>query len=222
MPRHPFAGIGAMVKAVAHHHAIMLPIFGISWFWAIGATYLIQIPVLTKDIIGGNQEVVTWFVALFSIGIAVGALLCPMVYKRMPFYNAGPLSLLGMMIFCLDLVWGNHHTQPAPALMGIVDYLHQRADWRMTADLFLMAVCGGMFVIPLYTQLQIASGTEERARAIASNNVFNALFMAIAAVLAAAMFAAHYTVLEVLLAFGLANIPVIILMRKFGKIHLPK
>ena len=217
IPRNPFAGIRAMIGAVAHHHAIMLPIIGISWFWAIGATYLIQIPVLTKELIGGNEEVVTWFVALFSIGIAVGAMLSPTLVRKLRFHDLASLSLLGLTLFGLDLVWGNHHAHPASDLMGLVTYLKQRADWRMTADLFLMAVCGGIFVIPLYNRLQIAAGEEERARAIASNNVFNAFFMAVAAVVAAMMFAAHYSVLQVLLAFGLANFPMILLIRKYAK-----
>ena len=71
------------------------------------------------------------------------------------------------------------------------------------------AIGGGLFIVPLYTQLQTASAEHERARTIASNNVMNALFIANASILAAIMFGMKFTVLQVLFVFGLLNIPVI-------------
>ncbi len=41
----------------------------------------------------------------------------------------------------------------------------------------MLAFCAGLFVVPLYTYLQIISPVENRARTIAANNIFNALFM---------------------------------------------
>ncbi len=212
IPYNPFAGIASLVRAVASHRVILLPIIGISWFWAIGATYLIQIPVLTKEVIGGNEQVVTWFMALFSIGIAVGSLLCPWVTRKVRLYHSAPLSLLGMTLFGVDIVWLAHLTTPAEPLMGLDDYLQSIGHWRFTADLFGMAMCGGVFVIPLYTRLQTGSGTTQRARAIAGNNVMNALFMAVAAVAAALMYALGWQVREVLLTFALLNLPVVALL----------
>ncbi len=80
---------------------------------------------------------------------------------------------------------------------------------RLLIDLFLLAFCGGVFIVPLYTQLQTASDEHERARTIASNNVMNALFIATASLLAAVMFAGGFTVLQVLFVIALLNIPII-------------
>ena len=49
---------------------------GISWFWFYGATFLTQFPNFAKDILGGDEHVVTLLLALFSVGIGAGSLLC--------------------------------------------------------------------------------------------------------------------------------------------------
>lgn len=217
IPKNPFASLWAMVSAVWQHKAVMKPIIGISWFWAIGAVYLTQIPVFTKDVVGGNEEVVTWFLALFSIGIAMGSVGCQWVVRRFPARHIAAWSLAGVCLFGLDLAYTGYGMVPAEPLVGIGDYLHGFDHLRVTVDLFLMAVCGGVFTIPLYTRLQLASGNEQRARAIASNNVMNALFIAVASVVAAGLYAGGWSICGVLFAFALANIPVIILLWTNGR-----
>jgi acyl-[acyl-carrier-protein]-phospholipid O-acyltransferase/long-chain-fatty-acid--[acyl-carrier-protein] ligase len=217
IPKNPFASLWDMITTVWKRPELMRPIIGISWFWAIGAVYLTQIPVFTKDKLGLNQEVVTCFLALCSLGIAVGALACPHIIKYFHPRHIAPISLFGLCLFGLDLVIAGNAMTPASPLVGLSDYLHGLDHWRMTVDLFLMAVCGGIFTIPLYTRLQLASDDAQRARAIASNNVMNALFISIASVLAAGLYAAKWSITDVLLLFALANLPVALLLWKNGK-----
>lgn len=98
---------------------------------------------------------------------------------------------------------------PGDTLTGLASYFESFAHWRIVLDLCLMAFCGGVFIVPLYTMLQTEAGEEERARTIAANNVLNALMIAAAALLAAAFYALELTVLQVLLVFALLNLPVI-------------
>src|SRR6478609_3549922 len=44
-----------------------------SWFWLVGAVALSLMPPLVKNVLGGNEEVVTACLAIFSIFIAVGS-----------------------------------------------------------------------------------------------------------------------------------------------------
>ncbi len=216
IPKNPFASLYAMVRAVWQHPAVLRPIIGISWFWAIGAVYLTQIPVFTKEVVGGNAQVVTLFLALFSIGIAAGSIACQRIVAKFHPRHIASLALLGVCLFGLDLVWAGYDMQPL-AMVGVADYLHGFDHYRITLDLFLMAFCGGVFTIPLYTSLLVASGKEQRARAVASNNVVNALFITVASLLAAGLYALGWTVCDVLLAFALANVPVILLLWRNAK-----
>src|SRR5262249_5218607 len=44
-----------------------------SWFWLIGAVSLSLMPPLVKNVLGGNEEVVTTCLAIFSISLAIGS-----------------------------------------------------------------------------------------------------------------------------------------------------
>lgn len=209
-----FMSTWRMVRHAFENPGLIFPILGISWFWAIGATYLTQLPVFTKEIIGADEKVVTLFNGIFTVGIALGSFYCPTAIKwagRRARYLS-PLALAGVFAFGLDVCFiGHHAATPLPdELLGIVDYLTSSPHHlRLSIDLFLLAFCGGLFIVPLYTQLQTASDEHERARTIASNNVMNALFIATASVLAACMFGYGFTVLQVLFVVALFNIPII-------------
>ena len=206
-----------MVRHAFENHGLIFPILGISWFWAIGATYLIQLPVFTKEIIGADEKVVTLFNGVFTVGIALGSFYCPFVIKWLGARakHLSAIALTGVFVFGLDVCFIGHHVANlAPtdddALLGIVAYLTASPSHiRLAIDLFLLAFSGGMFIVPLYTQLQTISAEHERARTIASNNVMNALFIALASGFTAALSALDVTVLNIMFVFALLNLPVI-------------
>src|SRR5262249_20879648 len=45
----------------------------VSWFWLVGILVMALLPPLVKNILGGDEQVVTAFLAVFSIAIAVGS-----------------------------------------------------------------------------------------------------------------------------------------------------
>ena len=44
-----------------------------SWFWLVGIVVMSLLPPLIKTLIGGNEDTVTAYLALFSIAIGVGS-----------------------------------------------------------------------------------------------------------------------------------------------------
>lgn len=205
-----FASTYAMLRHAVQEPPIFYAILGISWFWAIGATYLTQISVFTRDIIGGNQEVVSLYMGLFSIGTGLGAISCQCLVRRFSNAKIAPVVLSGICMFGLDLCWvGYSLPDPGDVLFGLDHYFTTPDHFRIAFDLLMIAVCGGAFIVPLYTQLQLESSEAHRARSIASNNVFNALFTSVAALLAAGLYWLDFDVNQVLLIFAALNIPVI-------------
>ncbi|MBP9216921.1 MAG: MFS transporter, partial [Agitococcus sp.] len=57
---------------IRQNRTILLSILAISWFWFYGATFLTQIPNYTKQVLGGDEHVVTFLLTIFSVGIAIG------------------------------------------------------------------------------------------------------------------------------------------------------
>ncbi|AHE67422.1 hypothetical protein Loa_01875 [Legionella oakridgensis ATCC 33761 = DSM 21215] len=63
-----------------------------------------------------------------------------------------------------------------------------------------------MFIVPLYTFLQIVSEETFRARTIAANNILNALFMVAGTIFVMMLLYFHMAISEVFLILGLLNI----------------
>ncbi|MFQ5481466.1 MAG: acyl-[ACP]--phospholipid O-acyltransferase [Nitrospinaceae bacterium] len=198
----------AMFRHAAHNRRVFLAILGISWFWLIGATFLAQFPTFAKGILRGNEEIVTLFLTLFSLGIGIGALLCNSLLRGRVNATYVPLAALGMSLFIGDLYGASGIELPGrgEGLIGAAEFLTSFTAWRILFDLLMISVCGGIYIVPLYAILQTGPEPGHRARTIASNNVMNALFMVAAALITMLMFTLGLSVTQVFLGMAIANL----------------
>jgi acyl-[acyl-carrier-protein]-phospholipid O-acyltransferase/long-chain-fatty-acid--[acyl-carrier-protein] ligase len=201
---------GRIVRQAAKRRDVFLSILGISWFWLIGATYLSQFPNFTKDVIGADEHVVTLFLTLFSVGIGLGSMLCGRLMKGEISARYVPAAAILMTVFALDLYWATHRHPSAagPELLGIAAFLESPSNWRISLDLLLLAMAGGVYIVPLYAIVQARTEAAQRARAVAANNIMNALFMVASAVATMLLLAAGVSVPGVFLIVGVANVAV--------------
>lgn len=167
-------------------------IVGNSWFWFLGATYLTQIPGFSKDYLHGDESVVTLILTMFSVGIALGSVLCERLSGHKVEIGLVPFGSLGLTVFGL-LIWGLSGSVVAgEELYNWLQLLAQPAAWGVLGSVIGLGVFGGFYIVPLYALIQSRSVAAERARVIAANNILNALLMVCSAVLAIVML----TVLE--------------------------
>jgi acyl-[acyl-carrier-protein]-phospholipid O-acyltransferase/long-chain-fatty-acid--[acyl-carrier-protein] ligase len=195
-----------IIREAGRNRPVFLSILGISWFWLLGATFLAQFPAFARTIVGGDQTVVTLFLTVFSVGIAIGSALCTKLSHGEVSARLTPFGAIGVTLFALDL-WHTSAGMPVPygSLIG-VEVLLERADGiRLLIDLGGIAIFGGLFIVPLYAILQARSGDGDRARMIAANNIVNALFMVVGALGAGAMLNAGLGIPEIFLAIAVLN-----------------
>ena len=204
---HVFDETRAIIRQARENTTVFHAILGVSWFWLFGATFLSQFPTFAKEIIGGNEQVVTLFLTLFSVGIGIGALLCDKLLKGEVAATYVPLGVLGMTIFTVDLYFASTSLTPAAngTLIGVLNFLESFAHWRILLDLLAISICGGIYIVPLYAIVQTYTEPSRRSRAIAANNIMNALFMVVSAVGISVMLALDFTVSEVFLTLALLN-----------------
>lgn len=157
-------------------------VLGVSWFWFYGTVFLVQIPAWTQGVLGGDERALAALLALFIIGISTGALLCDRLSRGGIEIGLVPIGAAGMTIFGFDLMFASPATPMLDA--SIADLLARDGSIRIIADLLLIGVSGGLFIVPLYALVQSQSGDDERARVIAGMNILNALFMVLASALA--------------------------------------
>lgn len=191
-----------------------LPIFrsivGISWFWLVGSVFIILFPVFSRDVLTGNEQIVALLLTVFSVGIGIGSLLCDKLLQgRVRDYYV-PVGALGITIFSADLFFASEPLLATASgdFIGIASFFVTPGNWRIVVDLFGIAVCGGLYIVPLYAILQARSEPHYRARLIAANNVLNALAMVGASGFIFWMSDKGISVPGIFLAIGLLNIPV--------------
>ena len=176
-------GTAGILRLSRANPEVWRAVLAISWFWTVGATVLSQFPVLARDVLGGNGAVVTVLLATFSLGIGAGSMLEARLLKGHVSLRHVPWACFGISVFTFDFVLASGEARFAdPAAVFAA-----AAGWRILGDLFGLAVCGGVFSVPLYTVMQERSDSAIRSRVIAFNNVMNAGFMVAGAIVAAGL-----------------------------------
>ena len=192
------------LKFAKENRTVFLSLLGISWFWFYGAMFLSQFPNYSKAVLGGNEHVVTLLLALFSVGVAAGSLLCERLSGHKVEIGLVPFGSIGLSVFAVDLFFATPGSI-AHAGVGAWQFLAQPGAWRLALDLFLIGMFGGFYIVPLYALIQTRCPPSHRSRVIAANNILNALFMVVAAGLAVAALKAGMTIPQLLLLTGVLN-----------------
>ncbi len=200
----PLTETTRLIRHTAGQRVIFQSILAISWFWLLGATYLAQFPVYARDVLGGSVDVFTALLATFSIGIASGSVLCERLSHGRVEIGLVPFGAMGLTVFGLDLVFATPDA-PLGVDLSMLQFLVAAGAWRVLLDVFLIGLFGGFYIVPLYALIQKTSAPETLSRAIACNNILNALFMVFSALFALLLLAAGASLAQLFLALSLVN-----------------
>lgn len=196
-----------ILKIAKKREGVWNSILGISWFWFLGAALLSIFPIYVKDVIHGPKSLVTVFLALFSIGVAIGSMLCERFSRDRLELGLVPFGSLGMSIFIIDLYFVGDFSQYVQFDTSL-QFLSQLSGLRATFDIFMLSVFAGFFIVPLYTFIQQRSEPSARSRIIAGNNILNALFMVVSSIFLTVLYGLKLSVPQLFLIFALLNIAV--------------
>ncbi len=201
----PFRQTWRTIRFARQVRSVFLSILGISWFWLLGMAYLTQIPNFTREVLRSDEGVVTLLLTMFSIGIGIGSLLCEKLSGRRVELGLVPLGSIGLSLFGIDLFFA--YDPPAVAeLMGVRGFLATDGAFRVLADLILIGVFGGLYIVPLFAFIQMRTEPRLRARVIAANNIINAFFMVLSSAAAILLLEwAGLTVPQFFLVLALTN-----------------
>src|SRR3989449_2805395 len=202
---HPVRETLRIVGFARESRTVFLSILGISWFWFYGALFLAQFPGLTRHVLGGDEWVATLLLVVFSVGMALGCMLCERLSNRTVELGLVPFGSIGLSLFALDLFFATRGMASAGAPSGALVFLGSLHHWRVLADLVLIGAFGGFFIVPLQSLVQQRSEPSRRSRIIAANNILNALFMVLAAVLGIVLRDAGLTIPELVLVTAIVN-----------------
>lgn len=201
----PFTETWRNLRIARTDRAVFQSLLGISWLWFLGATFLASFFNFARDVLGASPDVVTLLLAMFSVGIGVGSLLCERLSGGKVEIGLVPFGSIGMTVFAVDLYFASRGGAAGATLQTVGQFVSQPAHWRILADLFLLAMFGGFYSVPLYALIQSRSAPSHRARIIAANNILNALFMVVSALMAMMLTKAGFTIDQLYLVTGILN-----------------
>ncbi len=200
----PFTETWANLQFTRGNRTVFLSVLGISWFWFYGATLLAQFPNYCKDVLGGDEHVATVMLTTFSIGVGTGSLLCERLSGRKVEIGLVPFGSIGLTVFALDLFFASPTVSPTHVI-GAAEFLAQPANWRILFDLLMIGMFGGFYIVPLYALIQSRAERSHQSRIIAGNNILNALFMVVSALMAIVLLKAGVTIPQLFLITALLN-----------------
>jgi 1-acyl-sn-glycerol-3-phosphate acyltransferase len=192
--------------------AVRNAVLGVSWFWFVGTVLTAQLPTYAELHLGGGNTLYLFCFVLFSVGTGIGSLLCEKLSRRTVEIGLVPLGAFGMTAFCVDLYFARPGLAFAAGL-DISAFVDAPGSWRIMADLTLIGLFAGLYIVPLFALVQSRTPKGELSRVIAGLNIQNAFFIVMAAMIGIAVQRfLGWSIPEVFLALGIANALVAILI----------
>ncbi len=148
----------------------------VALFWLIGALILSLAPSLIKGM-GGNEMVVTVYLAEFSIAIAIGSGLGSFLSTGRVVLLPAPIACFVIGAVALDVGFMIRGFEAPAHTIDAAAFFAQPAAWRLAIDFALMALMGGVFVVPAFSAVQVWAPNAKRARIIGAVNILSSVFI---------------------------------------------
>ncbi len=203
----PFTETAQVVRFVTRNRTVFNSVLGISWFWFFGGVFTAQLPNYTKLYLGGDASVAILVLALFSIGVGVGSLLCERLSGHKVEIGLVPFGSIGLSAFGIDLYFARPEIASTHGL-GALAFLAAPGNARIALDLTLLGVFAGFYIVPLFALVQSRAARSELSRVIAGNNIINAVLLVAAAAFGIGLSALGFSVPQIFLATALLNVAV--------------
>lgn len=220
--RNLFRSTWQLITYPVPNRPVFMSIIGISWFWFLGSVFLAQFPSFAKDIVGGDEQVSTLFLVVFTVGIGFGATFCNKLLGGRVSGKYVPGSLIAISVFIVMLYLVSPSQAAGGALSGVGAFLSSGRSWLIILSMFLIAASGGLYSIPMYAMMQNLTPETHMARTIASLNIIDSLGMVIAAALMSAMIAAGMSINSVFLSMAFINLLMLPLTLKIARTDAAK
>ena len=148
-----------------------------SLFWMIGAIALSLLPPLVRVTMGGTEAVVSVYLGAFAIGIAAGSGLASWWSAGRINVSPVPYAALAMGLVAIDLGIAVRSLPVLGVDRDIQAFFANASAWHVGLDLVLMAVAGGLFVVPAFAAVQAWAPVARRARVVGATNALNAAYI---------------------------------------------
>lgn len=216
IPLNIVKGIHDIVVSALSEKEVSSAILSLSWFLAVGSVYMAQFANYAQNVVHANNEVYILFLTIFSLGIALGSLLCDTLLKGEITAKFTPIAGLGISVFTLLMVL-NTHVPTHEGLMDLSQFLSMPSQFPMLLCMLMVAVCGGLYMVPLYTLMQSRCKASHRSRVVAASNFSDSVFMTAMAFICITLLYFGFGVQDLFIMVAIINLMVAAYARRFTR-----
>jgi acyl-[acyl-carrier-protein]-phospholipid O-acyltransferase/long-chain-fatty-acid--[acyl-carrier-protein] ligase len=206
--KNPISSTIALLRDLKQDNRIWQGAIIAAWFWLVGAITLALLPALVIVKVGGAPSVYTAALLVFTVSIAIGSALAAIASKSRPNLAVVPIGAVLMGLAALDLAWTSYGLKAANPPIPAMDFIATASGIHVLIDLAILAIGGGLFIVPSFAAVQSWSPEASRARVIAGCNVMSAAFMTVASLILFAAQKAGVGLPVFLTILGIANLAV--------------
>ena len=193
-------------QKLKNYPEVINSILGISWYWLIGAVILSLFPILVMNLLNGTTSVISFFLAIFTIGTAVGAFITSRLSKGRIELGLVSIGAVLMSFFLFDVsICISRWTHSVEFKLDVWDLMKMPIGFHLVLDFFCIAVCGGLFTVPLYANLSHCAPKEYRSRAIGLNNIANSIFIIMGSLCLMIFLQWEFSLTKILIIYGFIN-----------------
>lgn len=212
---HLWRGTKDIIFHASRDKRILLSILGLSWYTLVGSVFMSQFANYAEGTVHADNEVYILFLTVFSIGIAIGALLCDWLLKGQVSPKLTPITALLVSLFTYLLVAATPHLPKHAPLEDLQTFIAAPQHWLLLCSMLMVAMSGGVYMVPLYAMLQSHTPAEYRSRIMAASNLSDSLFMTVAALVSAGLLSVGLGITDLFLFVATLNLGVVYYARRF-------
>ena len=200
----PFSETIRNIGFSRQNRTVFLSLLGNSWFWFYGAIVLAQFPQYAKEYLHGDHSVFVLLLAIFSVGIGAGSLLCERLSGHKVEIGLVPFGSFGLTLFGILLYFASGHYVSTTSV-DAGQFLEQQGSWLILGAIVGLGIFGGLYIVPLFALIQTRCDPTHMSRTIAGMNILNSLFMVVAALSAMVMLKSGLSIPQIFLVTACLN-----------------
>jgi MFS family permease len=154
---------------------VLRPMLGVAWFWMLAAAVMTVMPLFAASVLGGDESVNFLMLVLFTLGAALGAVLCGVLRQGLDALGLSIAGAAGLTVFPLFVaLWTMGWDGDEENLIGALEFVQDPAHLAVLAALTLAAISAGLFFVPLQAMVQRRADPKLRGRTLAASGILNA------------------------------------------------
>jgi acyl-[acyl-carrier-protein]-phospholipid O-acyltransferase/long-chain-fatty-acid--[acyl-carrier-protein] ligase len=163
-----------LISLARAERPVWLSMLGVAWFYVVGTVLLAELIPLVQGVLHAERAVAVLFLTLFSVGVAAGAVLANQMLKGEVSARYAPPAALILAGLLLELSFAVRAFPAQHSNLPLWRFLLYPTAWRIAADLFALALVGGLYVIPLSAMIQRHSPYAIRSRIQSASSILTA------------------------------------------------